>query len=75
MSNPLLNAAGITPDTPGHSAERALFEAAGECVELLRNTYMYEARICCESLSYRPHAGNCPVAAFDRAAKLFEEKD
>jgi hypothetical protein len=75
MTNPLLKAAGIAPDTPGHSAERALFDAALECVEILRDAYRYEVRICCESLTYRPHAGNCPVAAFDRAAELFEEKD
>lgn len=75
MSNPLLIAAGITPDTPGHSAEWVLFDAASECVEILRDAYTYEVRICCESLTYRPHAGNCPVAAFDRAAEFFEEKD
>ena len=32
MTNPLLKAAGITPDTLGHEAERALFEAAWMCV-------------------------------------------
>ena len=74
MTNPLLKAAGITPDTPGHSAERALFDAAWECVEGLRDRYdEYDSRICCGTLSYRPHADDCPLVTFDKAAKVFQE--
>ena len=74
MTNPLLKAAGITPDTKGHSAERALFGAAWQCVEILRYSYDNDdARICCGTMSYRPHEDNCPLAAFDEAAKFFQE--
>lgn len=74
MSNPLFKAAGITPDTKGHSAERALFDAAWECVEqLCASVNDDDTRLCCGANFYKPHAEHCPVAAFDKAATFFQE--
>lgn len=74
MTDPLLKAAGITPDTPGHSAERDLLDAAWECVQALRDTYdTCGTRICCGTMSYRQHKNDCPMVAFDEAAKFFQE--
>ena len=77
MSNPLLKAAGITPDTKGHSAERELFEAASRCTERLRETIIplrYGAiKACCASFCAEPHTDQCPLVAFDEAAKFFQE--
>jgi hypothetical protein len=77
MTNPLLKAAGITPDTPGHSAERALFEAASRCTERLRETRIPlrygTIKACCFTLYVDPHTDRCPLAAFDEAVKNFQE--
>ncbi len=74
MTNPLLKAAGITPETPGHETERALFGAAWQCVAKLRYSYDSEdTRICCVTKGYRPHEADCPLVAFDEAAKVFQE--
>ena len=74
MSNPLLKAAGITPDTLGHEAERALFEAAWKCVNRLRDSIDSDGTsYCCGAGFYRLHTTNCPLAAFDEATKFFQE--
>ena len=77
MTNPLLKAAGITPDTKGHSAERALFDAAWRCVEQLRGALVIvdddTPSICCGTSFFSPHTDDCPLAAFDKAAKIFQE--
>ena len=75
MTNPLLKAAGITPDTKGHSAERALFDAAWACVERLRRTRQLEGavRACCRTPPPDEHKKSCPIRAFDKAEKAFLE--
>ena len=79
MTNPLLKAAGITPDTLGHEAERALFDAAWGCIALVRETLCegYDPAIfrrqCCPTYTRSKHAANCPLVAFDEAAKFFQE--
>lgn len=78
MTNPLLKAAGITPDTKGHSAERALFDAAWACVMRLRdNEYSFGQvfRVCCRTQITVNHRECCPLTAFDEAAKYFQEED
>ena len=76
MTNPLLKAAGIAPDTKGHSAERALFDAAWECVEQLRELRIHVSRggkvvACCTPREHERHAADCPLVAFDKAAMVF----
>lgn len=79
MTNPLLKAAGITPDTPGHSAERALFDAAWACITFVRQNLCegYEPAVfrrqCCGTYSRDSHTADCPLVAFDKAAKYFQE--
>ena len=77
MTNPLLKAAGITPDTKGHSAERALFDAAWRCVSRLRRSSAtsrgHSIHPCCRLSAWGGHAADCPLAAFDEAAKFFQE--
>ena len=78
MTNPLLKAAGITPETPGHSAERALFDAAWKCVCILRYAKVVTGRgmahACCWNPDHKAHTDQCPLAAFDEAAKVFKEE-
>lgn len=74
MTNPLLKAAGITPDTPVNSAERALFDAAWACMNILRDSIDSDGTsYCCGAGFYRLHTTNCPLVAFDEAAKFFQE--
>ena len=64
---PLLKAAGITPDTKGHEAERALFSAAWECVKAARAAP-------CRHAYRQAECNTCAaLAAFDEAAKFFQE--
>jgi len=67
MTNPLLKAAGIAPDTPGHSAERALFDAAWECVRAAQASPCrhYFQQTCCDVCD--------ALTTFDKAAKVFQE--
>jgi hypothetical protein len=74
MTNPLLKAAGIQPATRGFTAERDLLNAAWECVQELRRTSSISVRRrCCDATVFAPHTVYCPVAAFDKAAKFFQE--
>lgn len=67
MTNPLLKAAGITPATKGHSAERELFEAAWRCVAAAKSAP-------CRHAYRRAECSTCAaLAAFDEAAKFFQE--
>lgn len=68
MSNPLLKAAGITPYTKNRSAEWALFEAAWQCVKAARAAP-------CRHAYRQAECSTCAaLAAFDEAAKFFQEE-
>lgn len=75
MTNPLLKALGITPDIGRHAPELvALFDAAWECVRALKSSQATLNRNpCCYLRLGDPHFDNCPLAAFDKAAKFFQE--
>ena len=69
MSNPLLKAAGLQGGVKGFAAERALFDAAWELVNAAqvspcRHYSEQDGCVVCEAL-----------AAFDKAAKVFQEED